>query len=150
MLAAAFSYRTDPAVPRFDDSEPLVIFDGHCVLCSTGVQLMLARDPHGTSRFTAIQTPLPRALYAHYRLDADRFDTFMVLKDGRPFVRWAGLLAATHTMPAPWRWLGWLGRAVPTVLGDAIYDVVQRNRLRWFGSRPVCFVPDAKIKARFV
>ena len=35
-----YSYRADPAVPRFDDSEALIIFDGHCVLCSSGVQWM--------------------------------------------------------------------------------------------------------------
>ena len=96
------------------------------------------------------QTPVPRALYAHFGLDADRFDTFMVLQDGRAYVRWAGLLAAARTMPAPWCWLGSLGRVVPGVIGDPIYDWVQRNRLRWFGSRAVCFVPEPKSKARIV
>jgi predicted DCC family thiol-disulfide oxidoreductase YuxK len=33
----AYTYRSDPAVPLFHDSAPLIIFDGHCVLCSTGV-----------------------------------------------------------------------------------------------------------------
>ena len=150
MAAIPFSYRADPAVPLFDDGPPLIIFDGHCVLCSSGVQWMLARDPDGASRFAAIQTPVPRALYAHFGLDADRFDTFMVLQDGRAYVRWAGLLAAARTMPAPWCWLGSLGRVVPGVIGDPIYDWVQRNRLRWFGSRAVCFVPEPKSKARIV
>lgn len=150
MAAVPFSYRTDPAVPAFDDGKPLTIFDGHCVLCSSGVQWMLTRDPHGTSRFAAIQTPLPRALYAHYGLDAERFDTFMVLADGHAYVRWAGLLAAARTMPAPWRWLGWMGRLVPGAIGDPIYDGVQRNRLRWFGSRAACFAPGAKLVARFL
>src|SRR5512136_294134 len=103
MQAEAYSYRADPLVPKFDDSRPLLIFDGHCVLCSDGVNWMLDRDPEGTSRFAAIQEPIPRALYRHYDLDADRFDTFMVLADGRPYLRWAGTLAAARTMAAPWR-----------------------------------------------
>ena len=102
MQAEAYSYRADPQVPKFDDSRPLLIFDGHCVLCSDGVNWMLDRDPEGTSRFAAIQEPIPRALYRHYDLDADRFDTFMVLADGRPYLRWAGALAAARTMAAPW------------------------------------------------
>lgn len=145
-----FSYRTDPSVPTFDDGAALIIFDGHCVLCSSGVQWILARDPHGSSRFAAIQTPLPRALYAHYGLDAERFDTFLVLADGHPHVRWAGLLAAARSMPAPWCWLGRIGRALPDVIGDPIYDWVQRNRLRWFGSRATCFAPGAKMAARLL
>lgn len=134
-----FSHRADPSVPPFDDAPPLIVFDGHCVLCSRGVQWMIARDPNGTSRFAAIQDPIPQALYRHYGLDAETFDTFMVLADGVPYTRWAGALAAARTLPAPWRWLGQAGRLVPGVLGDRIYDFVQRNRIRWFGSRETCF-----------
>ena len=150
MPPAPYSYRNDPAVPTFDDSAPLIVFDGLCVLCSAGVRFMLARDPAGASRFAVIQSRLPRALYVHYGLDADRFDTFMVLTDGRPYVRWAGLLAAARTMPTPWRWLAQLGRIVPAFVGDRIYDWVQRNRLRWFGKREVCLAPDTSSRARLL
>ena len=150
MRAEPHSYRSDPQVPPFDDSVPLLIFDGHCVLCSDGVSRMLARDPHGTTRFAAIQTPIPRALYRHYDLDPDRFDTFMVLADGKPYVRWAGTLAAARTMPAPWSWLGTLGHIVPDAIGDRLYDWVQPNRFRWFGAREACFKPDATQSHRFL
>ena len=150
MAIARYSYRADSAVPKFDDRQPLLIFDGLCVLCSSGVQWMLARDPDGSSRFAVIQSPLPRALYQHYRLDADRFDTFMVLSDGVAHVKWRGLLAAARSLPAPWRWLGSAGRIVPNFIGDRIYDVIQRNRLRWFGSRKRCFAPGATTAHRFV
>ena len=138
MRPVPYSYRTDATVPRFDDTKPLIVFDGMCVLCSSGVQFMLKRDPHGTSRFATIQSPLANSLYLHYGLDPERFDTFMVLTDGRPCLRWAGVLAAARTMPAPWRWLGQAGRIVPSFAGNLVYDWVQRNRFRWFGRREVC------------
>lgn len=144
------TYRNDPTVPPFDDSAPLIVFDGHCVLCSRGVEWMLARDPNGNSRFTAIQDPLPQALYRHYGLDSDRFDTFMVLADGVPNLRWAGVLAAARTMPAPWRGLGRLGRIVPNAIGDRLYDWVQRNRIGWFGKREACFRLDDRNARRFL
>jgi predicted DCC family thiol-disulfide oxidoreductase YuxK len=150
MPAALYTYRTDPAVPAFDDRVPLLVFDGHCVLCSSGVRWMLARDPRGTTRFATIQSPLSQALYRHYGLDATRFDTFMVLMNGRPYLRWAGWLSAARTMPTPWRWLGWLGRAVPDVVGDPLYDWVQRNRFAWFGKRDACFAPAAEAAGRFI
>lgn len=147
---STFSYRADPSVPEFNDSTPLVIFDGHCVLCSSGVQWMLNRDPHGTARFAAVQDTIPRALYRHYGLDPDLFDTFMVLADGTPHTKWRGLLAASRTMPAPWSWLGTLGRIVPNGIGDRIYDWVQRNRIGWFGARDTCFRPDERRQHRFL
>jgi predicted DCC family thiol-disulfide oxidoreductase YuxK len=150
MTHSPHSYRAAPAVPEFDDTAPIVIFDGHCVLCSAGVQWMLRRDPSGTTRFAAIQEPVARALYLHYALDPDRFDTFMVLANGLPHTKWAGALAAARTMPAPWRWLGGLGRLVPEVIGDRIYDWVQRNRIGWFGARQTCFLPDARTRVRLL
>ena len=150
MKPELYTYRNDPAVPAFDDAKPLVIFDGHCVLCSSGVQWMMAHDPNGQAVFAAIQEPTPRALYAHYGLDPDAFDTFMVLTEGKPFLRWRGVCKAAQLMPAPWRWLGAMGRIIPDFIGDAIYDFVQRNRIGWFGASDACFAPDPKTRSRFL
>ena len=149
-VSKAHSYRADPNVPAFDDSAPLIIFDGLCVLCSEGVHWMLARDPKGQSRFAAIQEALPQALYSHFGLDAAAFETFMVLSDGVPYTKWAGVLAAGRTLPQPWRVMSTLGRIVPPFIGNWLYDIVQRNRIRWFGSRQTCFVPDATQRKRFL
>jgi predicted DCC family thiol-disulfide oxidoreductase YuxK len=150
MIGVPYSYRSDPRVPAFDDSAPIVIFDGLCVLCSTGVQWMLARDPAGVTRFAAIQDPIPQALYAHYGLDAETFDTFMVLVSGVAHTKWAGVLAAGRAMPWPWRGLAPIGRLVPEAIGDRIYDWVQRNRLQWFGSRTACLKPVPANRHRFL
>jgi predicted DCC family thiol-disulfide oxidoreductase YuxK len=146
----AYSYRRDPAVPAFDDSHALIIFDGFCALCSVGVQFMLKHDPHGTSRFAAIQDPVPRALYLHYGLNPQTFDTFMVLKDGVPHTRWRGVLAAGETMGAFWKVLATLGRLIPDAIGNPVYDLVQQKRIGWFGARQSCFLPDDQQKARFL
>lgn len=150
MDATAYSYRSDPDVPAFDDTRPIVIFDGLCVLCSSGVQWMLDRDPGGDTRFTVIQDPLAQAIYKHYGLDPETFDTFMVLRNGLPYMRWAGVLAAARTLPQPWRALGIVGRVVPDFVGDRIYDWVQRNRLKWFGEHTSCRRPNEQETSRFL
>ena len=141
MRDTAYSYRNDPSVPAFDDTRPIVIFDGLCVLCSAGVQWMLDRDPNGESRFAVAQDPVPRALYRHYGLDTETFVTFMVLKDGLPYTRWAGILAAAQIMPQPWRALGVAGHIVPEFVGDRIYDWIARNRYRMFPHPERCMIP---------
>lgn len=147
---APYSYRDDAAVPAFDDARPLVIFDGLCVLCASGVHWMLARDPKGVSQFAVIQSSLPQALYRHYALDAEAFDTFMVLANGKPHVKWAGVIAAGQTLPWPWRGLASVARVVPRLIGDKIYDVVQRNRIAWFGRRDVCVKPSPQTEKRLI
>jgi predicted DCC family thiol-disulfide oxidoreductase YuxK len=40
-----------------------------------------------------------------------------------------------------WQWT-WLFHFIPRVIRDAIYDLVARNRYRWFGRRDACILPN--------
>jgi predicted DCC family thiol-disulfide oxidoreductase YuxK len=111
---------------------------------------MVARDPHGKTLFTSVQAPLGKALYDHYGLDPVAFDTFLVVKDGHPFTQWRGICAAAQTMPLPWRLLGFAGQVVPNMLGNVVYQFVQRNRISWFGKTQQCMIPSKEQRARFV
>jgi len=39
-----YSYRADDTVPDFDDRQPIIVFDGHCALCSGWVGFVLKHD----------------------------------------------------------------------------------------------------------
>ena len=41
----AYSYRTDHCDPGFADDKPVIIFDGHCVLCSRWAMFVVRHDP---------------------------------------------------------------------------------------------------------
>lgn len=144
-----FAYRRDPRVPAFDDSHPIVIFDGACVMCSRFVQLLLRADRRGRLRFLTAQSELGQALYAHFGLRGDVFDTYVLLDEGRARVKSDAALRIFALLGAPWALLG-AGRVLPRGWRDALYDFVARNRLRWFGQRDVCYAPTPEVRARFI
>jgi predicted DCC family thiol-disulfide oxidoreductase YuxK len=37
----------------------------------------------------------------------------------------------------------WLFHFIPRVIRDEIYDLVARNRYRWFGRRDTCILPNS-------
>ena len=82
LMPGPYSYRSDPAVPSFADDRPVIVFDGHCVLCSGGAQFVLRHDTHGRYRLLAAQTPLDHALYVHYGLDPRDYETMILIADG--------------------------------------------------------------------
>ena len=41
-----------------------------------------------------------------------------------------------------WQWT-WLFHFIPRVIRDEIYDLVARNRYRWFGRRDTCILPNS-------
>jgi predicted DCC family thiol-disulfide oxidoreductase YuxK len=128
---------------------PLVIFDGKCVLCVGGVKWMLERD-NGKVMYGAIQQGSAKALYEKHGLDWEKFDTFMVLDAEGAHLRWKGVLAAARLMKFPYNVLGGIGKVVPSVVGDYLYDVLQRHRLAWFGVRDSCYVPSRSDRERFL
>ncbi|HEV8013984.1 MAG TPA: DCC1-like thiol-disulfide oxidoreductase family protein [Stellaceae bacterium] len=144
---AAYSYRGDRAVPEFADDRPLFVFDGVCVLCSGGVRWLMRHDRDGRFRFATAQSPLGRALYAHYGLAMD--DSYLLIDDGRVYVKSDGYLRVASILGGGWR-LCAAARVLPRFLRDAGYDVVARHRYRWFGKTGYCAqIPEA-LKDRLV
>jgi predicted DCC family thiol-disulfide oxidoreductase YuxK len=49
-----------------------------------------------------------------------------------------------------WSLFATLARLVPASLRDALYNVIARNRLRWFGAREQCYLPEPSRADRFL
>jgi predicted DCC family thiol-disulfide oxidoreductase YuxK len=145
----AYSYRIDSAVPHFPDDHPLIVFDGFCGLCSRLVQFVLRHDKVGAYRFVPAQTPLGTALFRHYGLDAEDYDTFILLREGRGyFVSDAAIELARELRP-PWSWAPAM-RIVPKLIRDWIYLLIAHNRMRFFGRIESCYLPAPGQRERFL
>lgn len=143
-----YSYRTDTRVPAFDDSAPIIFFDGHCALCSGWVDFVIARDS-GLFRFLPAQSPLGEAIYAHYGFKSGDYDTNILIEQGRARVRSDGTLAMFERLGWPWRAMG-VFRLIPRPVRDWGYGLIARNRLRWFGRRETCRLPLPDEQSRFL
>jgi len=139
----AFSYRDDPSVPAFDDSTPLFVFDGKCVLCSGGAAFVMRRDREGRVNMASAQSALGQALYRHFGLALD--DTYIFIADGRAFTKSAGYFALFARLGGWWRLLQ-AARILPERLSDWLYDRLAANRYRWFGKTEMCalLTPDQR------
>jgi predicted DCC family thiol-disulfide oxidoreductase YuxK len=147
--AQPYSYRADPAVPAFPDDKGLVVFDGVCVLCSGFVQFILEHDPAFVFRLTTAQSPLGQALFRHYGLDTETFETNLVLIEGRAYAKLDTVAAVGARLGWPWRAAVVL-RLLPRVLGDWVYDRVARNRYALFGRTEHCMLPPPEWRERFI
>ena len=149
MAAPVFSYRDDPGVPAFPDDRPLIVFDGVCVLCSASARFVVRHDAAGRFRLAAAQSPVGQGLYRHFGLSPTDYDTFLLVEDGRAFLKSDAALRVAGRLGLPWS-LARVLRIAPRGLRDAAYDVVARNRYRIFGRRDACFLPAADQAWRFL
>ncbi len=145
----AFSYRLDPTVPPFPDDRPIIIFDGHCVMCSGFARFILRHDKNAKYRLLPAQTALGSALYRHFGLNPVGYETNILLEDGLAWFKSEGSLKMFQGLGFPWSLLR-VFAILPISLRDAMYSVVARNRLSWFGRREVCYLSEPGHAERFL
>ena len=67
--------------------------------------------------------------------------SFAFLANGQGYVKSEAALRIARAVPR-WHWT-WVFQIIPQVIRDAIYDLVARNRYRWFGRRDACILPNS-------
>jgi predicted DCC family thiol-disulfide oxidoreductase YuxK len=145
----AYSYRSDAGVPTFPDDRPIIIFDGHCVLCSAWARFVLRHDRRKRYRLLPAQTPLGTALYIHYGLDPQDYETNILLQDGVAWFKSEGSIRMFEGLGFPWN-MAAIFRILPLRWRDALYEIMARNRLNWFGRRDVCMLGVPGDEDRFL
>ncbi|HWA50981.1 MAG TPA: DCC1-like thiol-disulfide oxidoreductase family protein [Dongiaceae bacterium] len=139
----------DPRVTEMACGHPVMVFDGACNLCHGWVKFALGRDPAGHLRFLAIQSPAGQGFLARNGLPAQSYESFYLVEGGAILQKSHGFLRMVRYLRAPWPWLG-VFNILPAWLLDPLYDLIARNRYRWFGRRELCLVPELGVPERFL
>ena len=126
---------------------PIFVFDGVCVLCSTGASFIMRHDPHGKVRFLSAQSPLGAAIYAHYDLPLDA--SYLLITPEGTFTKTTGYFKLADILGG-WFRLGKIFALVPRVVRDLVYDWVATNRYRLIGKSEQCALLTADQRARLV
>lgn len=142
-----YSYRDDPAVPAFDDTKALFVFDGICVLCSGGASWIMRRDHKAGVNFTPAQEALGQALYAHYGVEMD--ESYLLIANGRAYTASRGYLELCRILGGWWHVLR-ITAIIPERLRDWLYAIIARNRYRWFGKADYCALLTEEQRKRLV
>jgi predicted DCC family thiol-disulfide oxidoreductase YuxK len=145
----AYSYRSDSAVPKFDDNAPMLLMDGECALCTRGARIISKMDHRGEFRICPTNSDLGRAILSHYGLDRADPETWLYLENGLAFGSMEAIIRAGTRLGG----LGHLARVlhmVPRSLQDWLYRRIARNRISIFGRADMCAVPDPELRRRLL
>jgi predicted DCC family thiol-disulfide oxidoreductase YuxK len=127
----------------------LLIFDGVCNLCAHSVRFVLEHEADRTLRFTPLQSQAGARLMREFGFDPAEAKTFVLIADGRPYVKSDAAIRLSRYLAGAWKMLAVI-KVVPRPMRDWAYDVVARNRYRWFGRFDACMVPTPELRARFL
>lgn len=121
--------------PRITRSRPLFVFDGHCVLCSSGASFIMKHDRRSAVQFASAQSELGSAIYDALGLPVD--ESYLLIDATGVHTKSDGYFHVAKILGGGWR-IAAAAKIIPRPVLDWIYDQVARNRYRWFGRTEQC------------
>jgi predicted DCC family thiol-disulfide oxidoreductase YuxK len=126
---------------------PLFVFDGHCVLCSSGASFIMKHDRRRLVEFASAQSELGNAIYEALGMPVD--ESYLLIDAIGVHTKSDGYFQLASTLGGWWR-LALICKLVPRAIRDWIYDRVARNRYRWFGRTDQCQLLTHDQRSRLV
>ena len=116
------------------DEHPVILFDGICNLCNASVQFVIRRDPGGIFKFATLQGDPGKKMAETFGLDGLKGDSFILIENGKAYTRSAAALRVARKLKGPVSLLyGFI--IVPPFIRNGVYDLISRNRYKWFGKK---------------
>lgn len=128
---------------------PVILFDGVCNFCNGAVNFVIKKDKHKTIRFAALQSETGKTLLHQFGLPENDLRSFLLIENGKLYNRSTAVLRVCRHLKGLWP-LCYGFIIVPAFIRNAVYDLVARNRYKWFGQKEECMIPTPDIKARFL
>ncbi len=127
----------------------IVLFDGLCNLCSRSVQFILKHDKKDQFLFGSLQGKAGMEYLQKFNLPADTFNSFLLIDQDRLYTRSSAALHMLKHLGNGWKLL-YAFILVPQFVRDGIYNIVAKNRYKWFGKKDSCWIPSEQLKAKFL
>ncbi|MGB1204589.1 MAG: thiol-disulfide oxidoreductase DCC family protein [Chitinophagales bacterium] len=133
----------------FDNTKPLLLFDGVCNLCNASVQFVIKYNAKKNVQFSALQSETGQAILKKNGLTTTNFDTIVLLENDTIYTKSTAALRLCRHFDGFYRFL-YIFIIVPTPIRNFVYSFISKNRYRWFGKEESCWLPTPDLQKRFV
>jgi predicted DCC family thiol-disulfide oxidoreductase YuxK len=132
------------------NDRPVLYFDGMCNLCNGTVQFIIRHDKHKAFLFAALQSEQGQAAIANISSSSKEAPDSVILFDkGKYYTRSSAALHIAKRLDGLWPIL-YAGIVLPRFIRDSLYNLVAKNRYKWFGKRNECMISTPELKERFL
>lgn len=134
---------------KIGDGQALVLFDGVCHFCSGAVNFTIDRDPEKKFVFAPLQSEIAKEVLQTFGEDPTRIDTVMLIQHNKIFKRSRAALEIARQLKGLWP-MCYVFIIVPGFIRDIVYNIIAKNRYKWFGQMEVCRIPTPEMRERFL
>ena len=135
----------------YRSGDSVILFDGVCAMCSSGVDAVMRIDRKNQFKFAALQSETGKALTEKFNCPSD-LSTMVFIEEDKAYVhsdamlRIGRRLGPVFALPSELALL-----LVPKPARDYVYtDVIAKYRYDVFGKRDECRIPTEEERSKFL
>ncbi len=132
------------------DNKKIILFDGVCNLCNSSVQFIIRHDTKDVFRFVAIQSEKGQEIINYIGVDLSKVDSIILyIPKVAYYIKADAALVITQDLNWYFSVFYYL-KFVPKFIKNGIYDLIAKNRYKWYGKKESCMIPTPEIAAKFL
>lgn len=128
---------------------PLVIFDGVCNFCNYWVNFAIKHDKKKRLRFAPMQGKTAAARLARHGIHQNKLSSVVLIDNGKAYTQSSASIRICKYLDGGWKLFYGL-MIIPKFIRDFLYNIIARNRYKWFGKKNACMVPTTELQERFL
>lgn len=127
----------------------IILFDGVCNFCNFWVNFILDHDSGKKFLFCALQSKEGQSFLDKFNLPKTEFDTFILIDENSYLTKSDAAIHIAKQLDG-WPKLFVFVKYFPRALRDYFYDIIAKNRYKFFGKKEYCRIPSDEEKSRFL
>jgi predicted DCC family thiol-disulfide oxidoreductase YuxK len=131
------------------NDHPIILFDGVCNFCNYWVNFSIKRDKNKILRFTPLQGETAKKLLSQFDLNPNKLSSVILIENGKVYTQSSAAFRLCKHLDGGWK-LAYGLMIIPKFIRDFFYNIIARNRYKWFGKKEACMVPTPEVKERFL
>ena len=128
----------------------VILFDGVCNLCNDAVLKIIKNDKNNSFVFTSLQSKIGQEITKYLKIDVAKIDSIILYEPTIAYdIKSTAALKIMNEFGGFWKitQFFWI---FPRFIRDVVYNVIAKNRYKWFGKKETCMIPTPELKAKFL
>ncbi len=133
-----------------EEGKKIILFDGICNLCNGAINFVIKRDKKDVFRYAPLQSKIGQKLIEERNIDLSKIDSILLIDPKVAYYhKSTAALHIAKQLSGMYPLLS-VCLILPKFLRDWIYDIIAKNRYKWFGKKESCMIPTPEFKALFI
>ncbi|MGH2552336.1 MAG: thiol-disulfide oxidoreductase DCC family protein [Chitinophagaceae bacterium] len=131
------------------NDNPILLFDGVCNFCNYWVNFAIKRDKKKKLIFAPLQGETAKKLLEQFHVNPTSLSSVILIDNKKAFTQSSAALRMYRHLNGGWKLFYGL-IIIPKFIRDFFYNIIARNRYKWFGKRDSCMIPTPELRERFL